>query len=159
MRLSAIFPCLMAGVLMSACSTNQDTTSEGAPLARQLTAASQCGFSAPTLVHMDSASRVEHVASERGLNLATIDDHDFESEHLLLVASGNKPTGGYGIALEDSRIRDNVLEITVKVRSPGPDQMVTQAITSPCAVLAVASADWERIQVSGPEFGELSLQR
>jgi hypothetical protein len=154
---------LVAGLILtaglSACAGDPDVTSEGAPLARQITAAGQCGFAGQGMVHMDSRERLESVSAARGMTLSLPENHDFSREHLLLVAAGRKPTGGYGVALEDSRIRDGVLEISVEVRSPAPDQMVTQALTSPCALLAVSADGWSRVQVSGPGFDELSVSR
>lgn len=148
---------IMAG--LSACAMNSDTTASGAPLARQITASGQCGFSGPGVVYMDSRERLETLAETRGANLVVPENHDFDREHLLLVAAGRKPTGGYGVALEDSRIREGVLEINVEVRTPSPDQMVTQALTSPCALLAVTAEGWEQVRVSGPGFDELSVSR
>ncbi|MFC4258273.1 protease complex subunit PrcB family protein [Marinobacter lacisalsi] len=154
---------LLAGLALtaglSACAMNSDSTSAGAPLARQITASGQCGFSGPGVVYMDSRERLETLAETRGANLVAPENHDFDREHLVLVAAGRKPTGGYGVALEDSRIRDGVLEISVDVRTPSPDQMVTQALTSPCALLAVTAEGWERVRVSGPGFDELSVSR
>lgn len=158
-RLYAFVAALSVVGVLAACAKNLDQTPEGAPLARQITASSQCGFVAPGLAHIDSRRRLEQVADARGMNLTAMDDHDFQREHLLLVVAGRKPTGGHGVALQDSRIRDDVLEVTVEVRSPGADQMVTQALTSPCAVLAVTSEHWTRVRVSGPGFSELSLER
>ncbi|SFR52752.1 PrcB C-terminal [Marinobacter daqiaonensis] len=127
--------------------------------ARQLSVASQCGFGGPDLVYMDSRSRLEEVGSRRGVTLAPLEDHDFSAEHLLLVAAGRKPTGGYGIALDQSRLHDDVLDISVRVSEPGANQMVTQALTSPCLLLAVPSRGWDRVRVAGPGLPELSVQR
>lgn len=148
---------LMAG--LSACAMDRDLTADGAPLARQITAISQCGFTAPGLVYMDSSDRFEAMVRERGLNLPDIGGHDFDREHLLLVAAGRKPSGGYGVALDDVAIRDGVLEVSVEVRSPAPDQAVTMALTSPCALLAVTPSGWDQVRVSGPGFDEISYTR
>lgn len=158
-RTVSVLTSLLLAAGLSACAMNSDTTAAGAPLARQITASGQCGFGGPGLAYMASRERLETLAETRGTNLVVPEDHDFDREHLLLVAAGRKPSGGYGVALEDSRIRDGVLEVTVGVRSPAPDQMVTQALTSPCALLAVTAEGWERVQVTGPGFEELSLSR
>lgn len=154
---------LLTGIVLtaglSACAMNSDTTASGAPLARQITASGQCGFSGLGVVYMDSRERLETLAETRGANLVVPENHDFDREHLLLVAAGRKPTGGYGVALEESRIREGVLEIAVDLRTPSSDQMVTQALTSPCALLAVTAEGWEQVQVSGPGFDELSVSR
>lgn len=154
---------IVAGVLLmsvlSACAMSPATTSGGVPLARQITASGQCGFTAPGLVYMDSRERLNALSEARGTNLVAVENHDFRREHLLLVAAGRKPSGGYGVGLQDSRLREGELDITVEVRSPAPDQAVTMALTSPCALLAVTAEGWRRITVSGPGFEELSFQR
>ena len=150
---------VLAAASMAGCAGNPDEVSPEAPPARQITAVGQCGFIEPGLVHMDSRQRLEAVTEVRGVGLSVPDSHDFDQEHLLLVAAGRRPTGGYGVALSDARLHNQVLEVTVEVRSPAPDQMVTQALTSPCALLAVTADGWDRIRVSGHGFEERSLSR
>lgn len=150
---------LVVATTLAACAGSGDQAAEEGPLARQVTAASQCGFADPGLVYMNSRERLQEVTGARGINLTAMEDHDFDREHLLLVAAGRKPTGGYGVGLEDSGLADRVLELTVVLRSPSPDQMVTQALTSPCAVLAVTAEGWDRIVVAGPGFDQRSVRR
>ncbi len=149
---------LVATITLTACVGNPDPADDG-PLARQVTAASDCGFADAGLVYMDSRQRLEEVTSARGLNLTAMDDHDFDREHLLLVAAGRKPTGGYGVALEDADLDGGTLELNMVLRSPSEDQMVTQALTSPCAVVAVTAEGWHRLTVTGSDMPELSLER
>lgn len=154
-----VFILTVMAVSVVGCNSSRETTATGGALARQITASGQCGFSGQGIVYMNSPERLESLIETRGANLVVPENHDFTREHLLLVATGRKPSGGYGVALEDSRIREGVLEITVEVRTPSSDQMVTQALTSPCALLAVTADDWERVRVSGPGFDELSVSR
>ncbi len=147
---------------MAACTTNGDETREGAPLARQVTAASQCGFDEPGLVHVDTPAGLARLVRAGNVNLTSVEGHDFSREHLLVVAAGQKPTGGYGVALQDAHIQDKVLRVAAELRGPGAGQMVTQALTSPCAVLAITPSGWRRIAVSGPglpDFPELVRDR
>lgn len=149
----------LLAVMLSGCAADHGPGASSVPPARQVTAASQCGFSEPGLVYMDSRQRLEQVTGARGLNLTAMETHDFSREHLLLVAAGRKPSGGYGVALEDSRMEGDTLEVTMALRSPSPDQMVTQALTSPCAVVAVPAEGWDTLLVSGTGLPELSLDR
>ena len=89
-----------------------------------------------------------------------------ESDHcgltapgLVLVGLGQKTTGGYGLTLTSSEIVDDVLELAVKVRRPAADAMVTQALTTPCAVIAISPEEWEQLRVSGEGLGRFSRQR
>ncbi|WP_417547123.1 protease complex subunit PrcB family protein [Marinobacter segnicrescens] len=150
---------LVIATTLTACAGSRDQGAADGPTARQVTAASQCGFTEPGLLYMDSRQRLEEVTGARGMNLTAMEDHDFSNEHLLLVAAGRKPTGGYGVALDSSRLEGGVLKLTMTLRTPSPDQMVTQALTSPCAVVAVIAEGWETVHVTGPGLPDLSLER
>lgn len=80
------------------------------------------------------------------------------------IYMGQKNTGGYSIKVTDVRMdEDKVLYIEVETRSPGPEDIVTQAITYPmCSItvdakplLAVVydqnGSEFENIN-NGPEF-------
>ena len=150
---------LVALVALTACSTSPTPAVRSEVATRQITATSQCGFDEPGLVYMDSRQRLDEVTGTRGINLTAMNDHDFNREHLLLIGAGRKPTGGYGVALEEGWLEGDLLELTVTLRSPAADQMVTQALTSPCAVVAVPAQGWHSVQVRGTGFPELSLNR
>ncbi len=144
---------------LSACSSSPTPAVRSEAATRQITAASQCGFDEPGLVYMDSRQRLDEVTGTRGVNLTAMNNHDFNREHLLLIGAGRKPTGGYGVALDKAWFAGDVLTLTVTLRSPSADQMVTQALTSPCAVVAVPSEGWDTVQVKGEGLPELSLNR
>lgn len=148
-------------LVLTGCAANRSATPEGAPLARQLTQSDHCGLAAPGLVYLDNVAQVERLSGlpTRNLPLDSLKAVDFEREHLLLVSLGQKTTGGYGITLEDSVIRDGVLEVRVSVRQPAADAMVTQVLTTPCAVMAVTPANWKRLTVSGAGMETLTRER
>ncbi len=150
---------LLALVALTACSTSPTPSVRSEAATRQITATSQCGFDEPGLVYMDSRQRLDEVTRTRGINLTAMNDHDFDHEHLLLIGAGRKPTGGYGVALGEGWLEGHLLELTVTLRSPSADQMVTQALTSPCAVVAVPAEGWQTVQVRGTGLPELSLNR
>lgn len=148
-------------LVLTGCAANRSATPEGAPLARQLTQSDHCGLAAPGLVYLDNVAQVERLSGlpTRNLPLDSLKAVDFEREHLLLVSLGQKTTGGYGITLEESVIRDGVLEVRVSVRQPAADAMVTQVLTTPCAVMAVTPANWKRLTVSGAGMETLTRER
>lgn len=147
--------------LAAGCAVNRDQTAEGAPLARQLTASDHCGLAAPGLIHMPSRQALERFTGLPNQSLAagSLDNHDFQREHLLVVALGRKSTGGYGLVLEQSRIRDQVLELTMTLRRPGPDELVTQALTTPCTLLAITPDGWQRLRVEGDNLAPMQYSR
>jgi hypothetical protein len=74
---------------------------------------------------------------------------DFTQYGVLLVAMGQKNTGGYAVdlAADEAHIRQKVLQISVQWREPGKGMMVTQALTSPCLLLKLPKAQFERIEI------------
>lgn len=57
----------------------------------------------------------------------------------LRLSMGRQRTGGYVLALGDPEVEfvDGSWELHVDWREPGPDELVTQALTTPCLLLAV----------------------
>ncbi len=57
----------------------------------------------------------------------------------LRLSMGQQPTGGYVVELADRDVRrvDGAWELHVVWREPGPDELVTQALTAPCLLLDV----------------------
>ena len=65
----------------------------------------------------------------------------------IIVAAGEKPTGGYTMEIESATlVTKSNLYITAKVVKPAPDAMVTQAITYPHMVLKVEDASVTKVE-------------
>jgi hypothetical protein len=62
---------------------------------------------------------------------------DFEKEMVVAVAMGQKSTGGYSIKITSIQSTAASLRIFVLEQTPGPDTIVTQALTSPFHFVAV----------------------
>lgn len=151
----------LAIVLLAGCAVNRSATATGAPLARQVTESDHCGLTAPGLVYIDSASELDKLERLPSGNLAMkkLRALDLEKEHLVLVGLGQKSTGGYGLTLASAEIVDDVLELTLDIRKPAPDAMVTQVLTTPCAIIAITPDDWEQLRISGEGLDTLTRQR
>lgn len=54
-----------------------------------------------------------------------------DNTYSLTVTWGQKPTGGYSIKIGRIEFDDSVLNVYITTKSPGPNQMVTQALTYP----------------------------
>lgn len=161
MRFMHITALVLIVASVAGCAVNRSATAEGAPLARQVTESDHCGLAAPGLVYVSNAeerSRLSQLPSGK-LALKQLRAIDFEREHLLLVGLGQKTTGGYGLTLQSAEIRDDVLELKMAVRRPAKDAMVTQALTTPCAVIAISPKEWEQLRVSGEGLGRFSRRR
>ncbi|WP_166264181.1 protease complex subunit PrcB family protein [Marinobacter caseinilyticus] len=146
-----LLPSMAAVILLAGCAGSPKETDQGAPLARQLTASDHCGLTRPGLVYLDSLKAQQAYSSLNGqmFSFAAADNLDFSREHLLVVALGNKPTGGYGLTLESASYQDESLVITAKLRQPPAGAAVTQVLTTPCVVLAIAAEGWGNIKVQG----------
>ena len=146
---------------VAGCAVNRSATAEGAPLARQVTESDHCGLAAPGLVYVSNAEELSQLSKlpSGKLALKQLRAIAFEREHLLLVSLGQKTTGGYGLTLQSTAIVDDVLELMVEVRRPAAGAMVTQALTTPCAVIAISPDDWEQLRVSGNGLEGFSRQR
>ncbi|HEX8617742.1 MAG TPA: protease complex subunit PrcB family protein [Thermoanaerobaculia bacterium] len=62
---------------------------------------------------------------------------DFATETAVFLFGGERPTGGYSVAVRGVRVEGDTLVVDGSVNAPPPDAMSTQAITSPYAVIAV----------------------
>lgn len=144
---------LVATLLASGCASSRSETAEGGPLARQITQSAHCGLTAPGHVHLTSRAEVQRLEAlpGRNLSLETLKTVQFEREHIVLAAIGQKPTGGYSVTLDSSEIRSGTLELRIRVAEPAPGTMVTQALTTPCAVIAVTAEGWDDIQITRAE--------
>ena len=54
---------------------------------------------------------------------------------------GEKPTGGYSLAVRSARLERERVSVQLSLKEPPPDAMVTQALTYPYAVALVRGLD------------------
>lgn len=62
---------------------------------------------------------------------------DFATESVVILLAGAKPTGGYSVEPRGVKLDGRVLVVDAVMKSPPSDAIVTQAFTSPFAVIAV----------------------
>jgi len=62
---------------------------------------------------------------------------DFSQYRVVAFFWGQKPTGGYGLQLQGTRLVGDTLRVTLRLNSPPPGAIVTQALTSPFVMLEV----------------------
>lgn len=62
---------------------------------------------------------------------------DFSEETVLAVTMGRRSSGGYAIRFTEIRRKGDVVTAVFQIKSPGPEEMVTMALTSPFAVIAI----------------------
>jgi hypothetical protein len=66
---------------------------------------------------------------------------DFESDMVLVVGTGERPSGGYTVEIVDVRRHDRALRVVVLERIPGRECAVTRAITSPVVAVTAPRSD------------------
>jgi hypothetical protein len=54
---------------------------------------------------------------------------------------GEKPTGGYSLAVESARLEGDRVTVQLPLKEPPPDALVTQALTYPYAVGVLRDLD------------------
>jgi hypothetical protein len=64
---------------------------------------------------------------------------DFASAMIVAVFMGTKPTGGYAVEIAQIEQRDGEVVVTYRERRPGPDDITTQALTSPFHIVRTES--------------------
>ncbi len=69
-------------------------------------------------------------------------------QRLLLLSLGQKPSGGYGIALtaESAEIREATLVLPVVIQQPAPGTLQTAQVTSPCLVVALPAGGYRLVR-------------
>ncbi|HZZ82353.1 MAG TPA: protease complex subunit PrcB family protein [Gemmataceae bacterium] len=75
--------------------------------------------------------------------LLKVNSVDLEKQMVIVVYAGEKRTGGYSVEVKSLEVKDKKLIVHWKLNSPGPDDIVTQAITHPQLVLLVDRFDGE----------------
>jgi len=66
---------------------------------------------------------------------------DFTRDVVVAVAAGQRPTGGYEIAVDRVSQANGELNVEVVERTPGPNCMTTASLTQPVDVVVVPAAD------------------
>lgn len=68
---------------------------------------------------------------------------DFAKENVLVATLGMRSTGGYDIGFSAVTVDGKTLTAILRTTSPGPDDIVTRALTRPFAIIAVPKHDGE----------------
>jgi hypothetical protein len=68
-----------------------------------------------------------------------------------VVEMGIRPTGGYGLAVSRAAVlRGDLVILNATFVSPAPGSLRTQALTSPCALVALPAGRYRSIEVQDP---------
>ena len=71
---------------------------------------------------------------------------DFAADSVVILLAGSRRTGGYSVDVRGARLEGRTLVIDAAVKGPPPDAIVTQAFTSPFAVIAVNTKNFDDVR-------------
>ena len=84
---------------------------------------------------------------------------DFRTSKVVTVFMGQKPTGGYGIAIAGLRADGKTLVVEVNLREPAAGAILTQAFTSPYVSVVVTGFDGSGVRVVNKATGKVLAQK
>lgn len=97
------------------------------------------------------------------LNVPPLPALDFRRETVVALFLGSRPTGGYGIDVQDARDEDGDLYLDLSLSEPAAGAITTQAITSPWIIVSVQRggyvAAWLRLAGTGNLLGVARADR
>lgn len=97
-----------------------------------------------------------------GMPAASKIQWDPQTHGVLWISMGRKPTGGFGIELAQptATLHKGVAIVQIRLHQPSPGAMVTQAFTSPCLLVKLASDGIDAIYIedqTGQRLAQVDL--
>ncbi|MBS4537485.1 protease complex subunit PrcB family protein [Clostridium sp. D2Q-11] len=101
----------------------------------------------------DVENIVSDIRKNRGFKI--IDSE--EKGNFIYIGLGEKPTGGYNIAVEEVEREENFIKISIMEYQPKTDDMVTQALTYPYTIIKIEEEveDIKVITTDGKELDSI----
>ena len=95
----------------------------------------------------DMQSWAEHwkASTSNRFPAPTVPEIDFEKYQMITAFMGMKNTGGYEIKISSILVRDDSYLVNLTYTSPGKDCMVTEALTSPFAMVKIERQEINQI--------------
>ena len=83
---------------------------------------------------------------------------DFNRSRVVTIFQGQKPTGGYGIAVAGIKLDGDVLTVEVNLREPAAGSILTQSLTSPYVSVRVDGTNFSSVRVINKANGQLLVR-
>ena len=101
----------------------------------------------------EALKMIDEKTKEKGYGILSRDDNSV----VIFIASGEKPSGGYGIKVKTVEEKDGVITVTVEETVPEEGVMVITALTYPYTVIRLDTKATEFVIVNteGEEFTNL----
>jgi len=151
MKLKISFKCLLVCYLVyisSACSHQQ------VPV-QTIYSSNDCALREQVIKSIHTPAELTEIIQSKPVNFSqtplVLPEVDYDKQSLILYALGQKPTAGYSIELyrDEATIKEQILYLPVRVKSPEAGSFQAQVITSPCQVYSLPQADYAEIVVEG----------
>ncbi|MEJ2395379.1 MAG: protease complex subunit PrcB family protein [Candidatus Thiodiazotropha sp.] len=131
-------PLLLAALLFGGCQSQAEIAENELVILKR---SDLCQVAEPTLRQLQSKEDIRRVIAPRAMldNHQSIPYIDFSTHAIMLLAMGQKPSSGYRIEIDRSRIKENhgVLWLPAQFKSPKNDDMAATMITSPCVIFSL----------------------
>lgn len=140
---------VLAGALLAglaACAGNASRSGEVA--VREVGRSAFCNTpdAFPRAQILSGSAAVAAWQARRGIQLVPAES--IKDRPHVLVELGPRPTGGYGLVLDPrATIVEGRLAVVATLNSPGPGAMVSQALTSPCALGELEPGPYHGVEV------------
>lgn len=131
----------------------EQTESEGTTSEEEKTNVS---FAIVEQIDEETQKLIDDKVAEKGYRVLSQDS----TSAVVLISSGEKPTGGYGIAVKTAEEKDGVVTITVEETSPDKDAVVTEVLTYPYTVvkLDTKASEFMVFNTEGEEFKNIDSE-
>jgi protease stability complex PrcB-like protein len=144
---------LAAAALFAACAA-QRVRAPSSVTATVVRASAQCGgeASGPSARWIATEGAFLAAMGAGGMFGGEAAAPDFKKEGVLAIFMGQRPTAGYGLALQDPNvaIADGMGKVVVRFEEPEPGAMVAQVLTSPCLLLRIPKKGIRQLRVVDP---------
>lgn len=164
MRVALSLLGLSLSAIMMGCASNGggDKTSADMPLAEPVPILERYQGSQAQDMEIQRRMLIQTAEQFEQLGAGTLDEVevDWDTQDLVVLAMGMRPTGGYWCTITAAQVQGETLYVQGVVNRPGSDSMTTQAQTYPwCAAVipnvSVQEVRWDLMNVEGKSPGDL----
>lgn len=133
--------------------TNEQTQTQQTEQETEKVSATEVSFTVVEELDEETQKTVDEKAKEKGFVVLSQE----EESAVVMISSGEKPSGGYAIEVKTAEEKDGVVTITVKETAPEEDAIVTDAITQPYTVvkLETKATAFNVLNAEGEEWANL----
>jgi hypothetical protein len=131
-------PSLFLVLLLVSCGASSTKNSVKRPLFEILTQQNDGGASIRFFEILSEPNEIKMLQNDENLK-NKISPNDIQTSNFIILNMGNKNSGGYKIEVESAVETEKNIIVTIKETIPGPNEMITQAITNPFCVVRINS--------------------